>query len=154
MSRLGRSRDAGFTLLEVIISLAIAGLSLVALMQASSTGLRLTGRAYGNAEAILLARSKLDEVGTVLPLVPGRLEGQEEDGSAWEIVITLVEEAAPISPARRALIQLKSQPDKAAGIRLLSVEVVVRSPTGHTADLRTLRLGIGPKEGQPQGPEP
>ena len=55
--------DAGFTLLEVLIAFAVLAVMLVPILQIFGGGLGVTQTARGYAEAALLARSKLAELG-------------------------------------------------------------------------------------------
>ncbi len=71
--RLGRS--GGFTLLEVLVAFTILAVALGALLQAFSTGLRGLGAAEAHANAVSHARSKLDEVGALIPLEEGVQSG-------------------------------------------------------------------------------
>jgi prepilin-type N-terminal cleavage/methylation domain-containing protein len=56
-----RSR-AGFTLLEIAVALAIAGIGMVACMQVFSGSLRLQDRAARQSRAVLAARMGMDEL--------------------------------------------------------------------------------------------
>jgi general secretion pathway protein I len=82
-----RDRARGFTLLETIVAFTILSFALVAAMQAFSSGLRSVAAAEGAGAAVLHARSKLDEVGITIPLVPGQIEGVFADGSRWQATI-------------------------------------------------------------------
>ena len=62
-SREYRRSRGGFTLLEVLIAFAILAVAMTALMQAFSQGLRGLEVAEDYATAIMLARSKMAEVG-------------------------------------------------------------------------------------------
>lgn len=64
-------RERGFTLLEVIVALMIAGLALAAMMGALSTGLSGEERAVGQLQALSLARSELDAEMMLPRLTPG-----------------------------------------------------------------------------------
>ena len=79
-------REAGFTLLEVLVALAILGVALVASMQALSGALAGTRRAEAAGQALLTARSLLDRVGTELPIAAGSQSGSAT-GLAWTISI-------------------------------------------------------------------
>lgn len=56
-----RNSDAGFTLIEVVVAITILGIAYSAMLGAFSGSLRLLRQASEYQNAILLARSKLDE---------------------------------------------------------------------------------------------
>ncbi|MBR0560594.1 type IV pilus modification PilV family protein [Neokomagataea anthophila] len=64
-------QERGFTLLEVIVALMIAGIALAAMMGALSTGLSGEGRAVDQLQALSLARSELDAEMMLPRLTPG-----------------------------------------------------------------------------------
>ena len=78
---------AGFTLLEILVAVTILAVSLVALMRAFSTGLTGIGLAEARATAVAHARAKLEEVGTVIALEAGDLEGEWVDRYRWQVAI-------------------------------------------------------------------
>jgi len=63
-----RKRQRGFTLIEIIVALAILAVALGALFQAFSTGLRATTVTDRQAAAVMLAQSLLDRIGQDIPL--------------------------------------------------------------------------------------
>jgi general secretion pathway protein I len=77
----------GFTLIEVLVALAILALTFSFAYSAVSGGL---GRQSddGRAEhAVLLARSQLARVGHELALADGAIAGRDENGFSWQIAI-------------------------------------------------------------------
>jgi general secretion pathway protein I len=68
-------RDAGFTLIEMVIAFAILGLSLSALYATLQGALSRTGHDAHLSEATLLARSLLARVGTEWPMIEGSSQG-------------------------------------------------------------------------------
>lgn len=84
-----RRRDAGFTLIEVIVALAILATAVVASIQGFAGGLRLLKLSGDHQQAILLADQKIREA-TILE--EGREEGTEGIFT-WERTIEAV--AAP-----------------------------------------------------------
>ena len=106
----GRRRDAGFTLLEVLIAFAVLAVMLVPILQVFGGGLGLTQTARGYAEGALLARSKLAEVSGSKDLQEGDTSGDFEDrGYRWrasvvqdQSVVTLPDNTVvgPSSPFR------------------------------------------------------
>jgi len=78
-----RTRQAGFTLLEVLVAFAILSLTVVVAVQGFAQGLRLLKLSGDHQQAALLADQKTREV--VLPK-EGRESGTE-GAFAWERVI-------------------------------------------------------------------
>jgi general secretion pathway protein I len=93
--------EGGFTLLEVLVALAILSIAVVASIQGFAQGLRLLKLAGDHQQATLLADQKAREM--VNPQ-EGRTEGQEESGGttfAWETTTTAVE-APDLAPTGSA----------------------------------------------------
>jgi general secretion pathway protein I len=94
-----RGRQAGFTLIEIVVALAILAVALGALFQAFSTGLRATTVADRQAAAVILAQSLLERIGQDIPLAAGERAGVSDDGLRWSIAVA---PAPLIAPERRA----------------------------------------------------
>jgi len=76
-------RERGFTLLEVLVALAILGLAVVAVIQGFAQGLRLLKLSGDHQRAVLVADQKIREV-----LAPeSQREYGEEAGFRWERLI-------------------------------------------------------------------
>lgn len=73
-------RGEGFTLIEVIVSMAILGISLVLIMQLFSAGLKSAKASCDYTIAIVHAKDKMEELSTTL----GNDSGTFEDGFKWE----------------------------------------------------------------------
>jgi general secretion pathway protein I len=121
------NRTRGFTLLEVLVAFTILAVGLVALLRAFSSGLRGLDAAETASIAVQHARSKMAEVGSVIPLEPGAEEGAFDDGFRWRVAIEPHElgdgaaaEALPLLP--------------------YEVEVTVTGSRGGAVTLRSLRL--------------
>ncbi len=71
----------GFTLVEVLVALAILTIALSGMMQVFSTGMRDT-------VAVLLARSRLAAIGIEEPLQAGESSGEWDDGYRWTTVVS------------------------------------------------------------------
>jgi general secretion pathway protein I len=89
----------------VLVAFTILAVALVALLRAFSSGLRGLDAAAAATAAIQHARSKIEEVGTLIPLEPGIQEGTFEDGYQWRVVIephelgdTAAAESLPVLP--------------------------------------------------------
>lgn len=132
--------DNGFTLLEVVVALAIAGLALVGLFRAGSGGLVSVDTATRTEEAIQRAQSHLAAVGRDAALVEGELSGEDGGGYHWTLRVR------PLT-ARQSV-----GPDGVTAVStiLYDVEVAISWPgrAGQRAVvLRTLRLGTGGSSG-------
>lgn len=90
------SRVAGFTLLEVLIALAILSVALGALYQTFSTSLTHQATAVREAEQSATAQSILARVGGDLPIEPGERSGRV-DGVTWRLTMTQRPAAAATS---------------------------------------------------------
>lgn len=77
--------DRGFTLLEVLVALAILGVSLGVLLGTFSAGLERTRQAEDRQRASALLQSLLAGAGTESPLVEGETGGTTPDGWRWRL---------------------------------------------------------------------
>ena len=95
-------RDAGFTLLEVIVALAIAALALIVLFRAGSEGLLAVNTASRAEDAVERAQSHLAAIGPDVALLPGESAGDDGGGYRWRLRITPVE-SWPVQPGNPSL---------------------------------------------------
>ena len=132
--------DSGFTLLEVLVALAIAGLALVLLFRAGGEGLFAVDTAARAEEAVERAQSHLAAVGSDLPLLEGETSGEDGGGYRWQLKIT------PL--ARLPALQGSLGP---AGAMLFAVEVAVSwAGAGHRREvvLKTQRIAVATGSGR------
>jgi general secretion pathway protein I len=119
--------DAGFTIIEVLVALALVAVSIVAIGQLMSTNARGV-RALENHVA--LVQSAQTVMSTQVPerskLAPGRLTGQNGN-TRWQI---------DVGPVGGDWIVDKDHLDWIPEL----VKLRVRGPTGATLDLETVRL--------------
>jgi general secretion pathway protein I len=124
----------GFTLLEVVVALAIAGLALVALFHAGNGGLFASDTAARAEEAVQRAQSHLAALGRDAALAEGEFTGEDGGGYRWKLRVR------PLT-ARQSLASDGVTP---VNTTLFNVEVAISWP-GHAGEravvLRTLRLG-------------
>jgi general secretion pathway protein I len=109
-----RSAQSGFTLLEVVVALAIAALGLSFLMAAANTGLGNAELASQYIEATRRAQSHLAELGVTEQLKPGVRAGYDGGGYSWR---------SRISPPR-----MHEAPQRSAGaapLGMYEVEVTI-----------------------------
>lgn len=89
MSKNHADRPAsGFTLIEVIVALAIAGLALGLLIGATGSGLGNATTADRYIVATRMAQSHLAALGIVTPLRAGEQSGDDGGGYSWRITIS------------------------------------------------------------------
>src|SRR6516165_2632550 len=128
------TRSDGFTLLEVVVALAIAAVALIGLFQAGSGGLFAVDTAGRAQEAVQRAQSHLAAVGRDAALVQGDFTDDDGGGYRWRLRVR------PVATHRASA----SGGGSAALPTLYDVEVAV-SWLGRSTDrsvvLKTLRLG-------------
>jgi general secretion pathway protein I len=83
-----RNDVAGFTLVEIIVALAILALSLNVILPTISDALWRTSEAEAQAEAASLARSLLAQAGISVPLQNGEAAGRFDNGFRWRLEVT------------------------------------------------------------------
>ena len=127
-------QSSGFTLLEVVVALAIAAVALVGLFQAGSGGFFAVDTAARAQEAVQRARSHLAAVGRDAALVQGDFTDEDGGGYRWRLRVQPVATRQLPAPGGNAN----------ATATLFDVEVAISWP-GHSGDrsvvLKTLRLG-------------
>jgi general secretion pathway protein I len=119
-----RARAQGFTLIEVMVAMAIMSLAVVTIIQLFGQGLRLLKAGGDHQRAALLADQKIRETTT---LAEGIDEG-EEDTFHWERRVTL-------EPEPEGTPEVKS----GKPLRKYRVGVEVRWGTGKSVEVATLR---------------
>jgi general secretion pathway protein I len=125
--------DAGFTIIEVLIALAVVAVGIVTIGSIMSTNARGVQRMEQHLALKEVAQAVLATgIPTRAELAPGTLTGVTGD-YRWQV---------EIGPLSGNFVQ---QPADAAWIPEL-VEVRVRSPAGATLELHTVRLMRGPRQ--------
>ena len=79
--------EAGFTLLEVMAAFIIAALAAIVLYQAGFNGVVESMTAAHIQEAVVRAQSRLASIGTLTPLQPEQLSGDDGGGYRWQLDI-------------------------------------------------------------------
>jgi general secretion pathway protein I len=85
---MSRARDrsaAGFTLVEVLVALAILGLVMTAVFRLFGTGARSVAHVHDQLQLALVAETLLARVGVDLDPGTGALTGRLPDGMTWRI---------------------------------------------------------------------
>lgn len=89
---MGETGQSGFTLLEVMASLAILGIGVIMVIQLFSGGIGLAGRSRDHAGMAMLAREKMTEAFLDRGLKEGAASGSE-DGMEWMVEVSPFEAA-------------------------------------------------------------
>jgi len=122
----GRAR--GFTLIEVLVALAILAMSFAFAWRAMSGGLGRLSEDGVAEQAVLLARSQLAGVGHDIALADGQTDGRAAGGFVWQIHITpygLVESGLA---GHRVVVDVAWRAGREA--RQVSLETVRIGPAG------------------------
>lgn len=90
-------RDAGFTLLEVMVAFVIMALASVLLYQAGIGSARQCLAAARTQEALARAQSRLASIGTLTPLRPLQAGGDDGGGYSWQLRITPAQSAGGLT---------------------------------------------------------
>jgi prepilin-type N-terminal cleavage/methylation domain-containing protein len=125
-------RDSGFTLVEVVVSIAILALLAGVIFRVNSESLRNMHRADALADASALAQSLIAQVGDEISLQEGEVRGESTTGLQWRVHMQRYGDAAD-----------REQWPVAAYIVVAEVTLDDRLDSRPVA-LTTLRLG--PKE--------
>ncbi len=120
--RIPRSSE-GFTLIEVMVALAILGIAVVTVIQLFSQSLRLLKLSGDHQQAVLLADQKARELTTI---AEGTEQGQEREFS-WERRVTK-------TPLPEELTAAGSAP-----LRIFQVSVLVRWSANRQVEVATYR---------------
>ena len=122
----GRSGERGFTLIEILVALTIAGLGLAALMGLLSSGLNLSGASARVARETALARSALERFGADMPVAPGVLTGEMADGFRWRSEIQPADPSAPPEIIQPALVTVTvwDKNERDPGVRLTTLRLM------------------------------
>jgi general secretion pathway protein I len=125
-------REAGFTLLEVIVALAILAVAFVLAMELLANGVRAAKASEDYTQAVLLARQKIAEISVTSSLKESADQGEFEGGFRW---------ASEIQPL--------PQEEEALPAQLYQVRVRVTWPGRRrekSFDLYTLRMAVDEKK--------
>ncbi len=87
MNRQGQHSQFGFTLIEVLVALAILGISLAVLLHIFSESLHRARESQAEMTASALAQSLLSNAGQSIPLQPDNTAGELPNGYSWQLHI-------------------------------------------------------------------
>jgi general secretion pathway protein I len=91
--------ETGFTLLEVVVAMAIVSIGVVVVLQVFSLGLRLAGASAARTDAVAYSREAIDSF-----LVRKSFEGRGEAGSfgralRWQVDVDQIRDDSQDAPA-------------------------------------------------------
>lgn len=136
-----RSRQEGFTLLEVVVAFVLLALTLITVFQIFSTGLARAGELDEHSRALVVAQSRLATVGLEEKLEgPTETRGESEDRKyRWTLTVQPYEEVPEPGAAQ--------QVDAMSSLQMYRVEAVVTwdGSDGRSRNLRLSTLTVGSK---------
>ncbi len=122
------SRRSGFTLLEVVVAMAIVGLGVVTLLEIFSLGLRLGAKSSEDTESMAYGRQVMEEVLARVSIEHGANQGALQERGGWQLRVEDVRE-----PERTLSL--------ASAWQLKEVTVGVRlAGAGRDVELKTFKL--------------
>lgn len=130
-----RRSTAGFTLLEIAVSLAILGIGVVACMQIFGGSLRLQDRASRETRAVLYARALMDEL-LIRPEIKNHTEERPVTAEGFKARVEVRPAGAAEGIDERVL-----DLDLGIGLRVLDVQVAWQDGAGvKTYEVQSMRL--------------
>ncbi len=136
--RIGRR---GFTLIEIVVAMAILGIGLVVIVELFGGGLRLGRTSAEYTKAVSYARMKLEEISLAQSLDEGLQEGEFDRDFRWRVEIKKVD----LIPARA--IETDYQPP----VELYQVRIDVLWKSGsreRSAGMESYRVFKTEKQGE------
>lgn len=132
-------RETGFTILEVLVAFVLLAVTLAAILQVFSGGLRDAQLADEYARAVMIAQSRLAGYTAAEKLDEGARAGRDEAYS-WSLTAEPYDE-------RQEDPQSAAQGEYNTRVRLLRVESKVewQAADGRRRDVRLATLVLGPK---------
>jgi general secretion pathway protein I len=125
-------KNAGFTLLEVLVAFTLLALAMGIIMQVFSRGVNGADLADRYAKAAMLAESKLATVGVAEALAEGDYNGQFDDNFAWTMTVRAYASATePPTPSTLETAALANAQATGAGGTIAST----LAPTAPTTTL-------------------
>jgi general secretion pathway protein I len=94
----------GFTLVEVLVALAIVAIAFGVALGVMSGGLSRLDHDHNVQQALLVAQSALARVGQDIPVADGETGSEGRDGFAWHIAISPYGAAAGGLAAHRVVV--------------------------------------------------
>ncbi len=135
--------EKGFTLIEVVVALAILGVGLTVIIELFSGGLRLARASMEYTNAVNYARIKMEEIAVKPALEEGTEEGESEDKTfRWQVGVRKVD-----------FLSIDKSIDYKPPIELFQVKIDVFWKSGskeRSTSVESLKA-IKPEEGEKKG---
>ena len=152
---MSRGRDRGFTLLEVLVALAVLGVG-------TALALSVVSSSLGNIRKVQIKARTVQHAETVMETTllddsikgPTTLRGDFADGTLWSVVVTEVQMPEPEMAVPTPNLDLQRQ---ALPLKVLAYAVEVMEPGSTVPDWRiqTVKVIANPAlPGAPPGPQP
>jgi len=119
VSRRSTTFVKGFTLLEVVVAMAILGMGLTVIIELFSGGLRLGRASEEYTKATNYARIKLEEIGSQQDLVEGTEEGELEEAFRWQVSVKKID-----------ILPIEKNPDFKPPVELFQVKISILWKSG------------------------
>jgi len=85
-----RTKNKGFTLIEVVVAMAILGIALTVIIELFAGGLRLARVSKEYTKAVNYANTKMEEVACWQTLEEGMTEGEFDETYRWRVAMNKV----------------------------------------------------------------
>jgi len=115
--------ERGFTLLEVVVAMAIVGLGVMTLFEALSAGLRLEMRSSDQTRAITYSRQAIDGFLIRRGIRDGGEEGSVGGRHRWSVEVRPFQESSQLSSVRWDLKEVRLRVRYREGEREKEVEL-------------------------------
>jgi prepilin-type N-terminal cleavage/methylation domain-containing protein len=127
-----RGPQAGFTMVEILVALIIAGMGLAAVSGLLSSGLTLSTTSARVDRETALARSAMERFGQDMKVEPGVRSGEAAEGYRWRSEVAVADPTVPPEMVRTAIVTVtvwdKNESD--AGVRLTSLRLLLPDGKG------------------------
>ncbi len=130
----GHMKNKGFTLIEVLVAVAILGVGLTVLIELFSGGLRLGRASEEYTKAVNYARLKMEEMAVKPTIKEGSEEGEFDETFRWQVEVKKVE-----------ILPIENKPDFKPPAQFFQVQINIIWKSGskekstHIESYRTIK---------------
>ena len=127
-------KNKGFTLIEVLVAVAILGVGLTVLIELFSGGLRLGRASEEYTKAVNCARIKMEEIAVKPTIKEGSEEGEFDETFRWQVEVKKVE-----------ILPIENKPDFKPPAQFFQVRINIiwksglREKSTHIESYRTIK---------------